>query len=164
MKTIIPGCLVAAMFLTMFSLSFVVCCGGAETSYIELEGNMAAKGIEKDDKTDINANLLKADENLSLPDEYPQDVIPLLDDAKLVKVNHSEGSRWVTIIFTTGKSFDSAVAFYKSVLKDGRTNIETEKDNSYMLVGSKADCNFTITIGSYEQNDVSIMIDVSSSS
>jgi len=113
---------------------------------------------ELDDEPGIRFNLGETGRNLSLPDNYPKEVLPLPEDANVVNVNADD--RAIGVIFETGKSFEEAVEYCKDLMKDGSIIVEEKKEDSYLLIGTKD--NYDITISVSKHFSVSILFGISS--
>jgi hypothetical protein len=100
---------------------------------------------------------------LSLPDGYPKDVIPLLDDANIVNVNDARdtASKAIGIGYTTKKGLEDAVEFYEDVMKDGTIDMKNKADDNFIILGSKGDYVVTIS-GALTNGTVTIFLDVAS--
>lgn len=119
------------------------------------------KEIEEKSDTEINVSMGQAGNNMSLPDGYPKDVIPLLEDANIVNVNDARDtiSKAIGIGYMTSKSLEEAVEFYQDVMKDGKIDMENKTDDSFVILGSKGD--YVVTIGgSLTNGTVTIILDV----
>ena len=108
----------------------------------------------------INYGTAKPGQNLSLPDEFPVDVLPLLDDARINFVNTNDANQAIGITFLTDKSFDEAVEFYQKVMQDGKVTMESKQDNSYILIGSKGSYAVSISITYQTGEKVFVLLDV----
>lgn len=117
--------------------------------------------IEEKSDTEINVSMGQMGSNLSLPDGYPKDVIPLLDDANIVNVNDARDtiSKAIGIGYTTKKSFEDAIEFYGDVMKDGSINMKNIADDNFIILGSKGDYVVTIS-GALTNGTVTILLDV----
>lgn len=115
---------------------------------------------EETDGPSVSVSLGETGENLSLPNRYPKDVIPLLDDANIINVNDNDDAKALGIIFKTDKSFEEAIEFYNETMKEGTITVQTEKDDSYFIMGAKGDLGVIITISKYEGDKISILINI----
>ena len=70
--------------------------------------------------------------NSRLPAEFPADILPLLDDARIYHVNTNDANKAIGIVFLSEKSFAEAVAFYKEVMQNGKVNMENEDNGIYI--------------------------------
>lgn len=119
------------------------------------------KEAEEKSGTETNVSMGQVGNNLSLPDGYPKDIIPLLDDANIVNVNDARDtiSKAIGIGYMTNKSFEDAIVFYQEVMKDGTIDMENKTDDSFVILGSKGD--YVVTIGgSLTNGTVTIILDV----
>ncbi len=134
---------------------------GANSSDSSAEPPSEVKEIEEKSDTEINVSMGQAGNNMSLPNGYPEDVIPLLEDANIVNVNDARDtiSKAIGIGYMTSKSLEEAVEFYQDVMKDGTINMENKTDDSFVIMGSKGD--YAVTIGgSLTNGTVTIILDV----
>lgn len=111
---------------------------------------------------DINVSLGETGENMSLPESFPDEVLPLPDDANIINVNDNKDTKAISITFKTGKNFEEAIAFYQDIMKNGTIHMEDKKDESYLLMGSKDKYNIVITVSKYNGENISVLLNVSS--
>jgi len=116
---------------------------------------------EEDDGAKVSVSVGDTGKNMKLPDNFPKDVVPLLDDADIVNINNSGGGTAIGIIFKTNKSYNEAVAFYQDVMKSGTVTVENKTEDAYLLIGNKDKYGITITINKYSEKDISVLINVS---
>jgi hypothetical protein len=109
---------------------------------------------------EINVSMGEMGENMSLPESFPKDVLPLPEDANIVNVNDNADTKSVSIIFKTGKNFDEALAYCQDIMKDGTITVEDKKDDSYILMGSKDKYSIMITVSKYNGENISILFNV----
>lgn len=109
---------------------------------------------------EVNVSLGKTGTSMSLPDSFPEDVFPLLDDANIVNVNENKDNKAIGIIFETDKSYEDTVDFYKEVVEEAKKDFEDENDTGYAAWGSKGDYSFTISINKPTHSKVGVLIDV----
>lgn len=115
----------------------------------------------KNSGSDIKVNMGTSGTNMSLPDGFPKDVVPLLDDANVINVIDNKESKTMGITYTTDKSFEDAAAFYQNVIKDAEDRSETKSDNGYMIYGKKNNIDITAVISKYEGDKISVFLNVS---
>lgn len=89
-------------------------------------------------KSEVNV----ADENggnVSLPDGYPKDLVPIIGGAKIILANKNQQngtiSYWVTL--STTKSAADTYKYYKDELKDLQEPNDMQMNNIYSLGGVK---------------------------
>lgn len=149
--------------LVIFMMSIVVtgCGGGGD----KVGGNNSSTGgtIKLDDGKEINYGTAKQGKSLELPADYPVDVLPLLDDAVISFVNTNDSTKGIGVYYETGKSFDEAVAFYEEVMTNADTNMQTNSEGMYMLIGSKDSRSITITISQQPDANVGVLLDTTPS-
>lgn len=132
-----------------------------KSSDSSVETPTEAKEVEEKSGTEINVSMGQADNNMSLPDGYPKDVIPLLEDANIVNVNDARDtiSKAIGIGYMTNKSLEDTITFYQEVMKDGTIDMENKTDDTFIIMGRKGD--YVVTISGAITNDtVAIMLDV----
>lgn len=130
---ILIPCLIVALILGS-------CGGGKKESAIEdFNEELKKSGKEIEEKiskeigssADINLDISQFGQigtNLTLPDSFPEHVLPLVDDANIINVNENKENFIVSIIYTTTKRYDEVGKFYEEVFKD------VENLNQYQLV------------------------------
>lgn len=171
-KILIP---IAAILLVIIVLSG---CGGKETlekdnnNYLNQDSNININGEDSDDEDKgvsienleeksgmgVNVNLGKSGNNMSLPEEFPKDALPLTDDANIINVNDTATN--IGIIYETNKSYSDAVDFYKEAIEEADVEFEGEGEDSYVAWGSIDDYSFSISISSQSATKTIIMLDV----
>ncbi len=136
-----------------------------QTKTAKVDGDKSAQDVIDEVKQNsgmgINVSLGETGENLSLPESFPNDVFPLLDDASIVNVNDNKEAKAIGIVFETDKSYEEAVAFYQDIMKSGTITVEDKKDDTYILMGTKDKYGIMITISKYNGDDISVLINVS---
>jgi preprotein translocase subunit SecD len=145
--------------------SFLVGCGNKDDSKNEdVSSNSvqsSSNDAEKNSGGDIKVNMGNSGVNLSLPDGFPKDVVPLLGDANVINVIDNKESKAMGITYTTDKSFEDAVAFYQEVIKDGVERSESASENGYLMFANKAGIDISAVISKYEGEKVSVFLNVS---
>jgi preprotein translocase subunit SecD len=145
--------------------SFLVGCGNKDDSKNEdVSSNSvqsSSNDAEKNSGGDIKVNMGNSGVNLSLPDGFPKDVVPLLGDANVINVIDNKESKAIGITYTTDKSFEDAVAFYQEVIKDGVERSESASENGYLMFANKAGIDISAVISKYEGEKVSVFLNVS---
>jgi predicted small secreted protein len=156
-------------FVLLISLALTGCGGGGKDLSSSKEpassGDSApvsdpiAQGtIELEGGGEINFGTGEIGENMELPAEFPADILPLLDDARIYHVNTNDANKAIGIVFLSEKSFAEAVAFYKEVMKNGEVNMENEDNGVYIAAGSKGDYAVSISITTSD-NKTNILLD-----
>jgi predicted enzyme related to lactoylglutathione lyase len=145
--------------------SILVGCGNKEGSKNEDASSNSVQSssndAEKNSGGDIKVNMGNSGVNLSLPDGFPKDVVPLLGDANVINVIDNKESKAMGITYTTDKSFEDAVAFYQEVIKDGVERSESASENGYLMFANKAGIDISAVISKYEGEKVSVFLNVS---
>lgn len=81
---------------------------------------------------------------LTIPETFPIDLIPIYPDSHLysvVEVNQS-----FTIMFYTKDEVGLVADFYKNVFKDATNKMETNQNDSYTIYGELAGYTFTFDV------------------
>lgn len=145
----------------ILTISFALTgCGGKESTKIDdnspVTGPVTEGTIELEDGKEINFGTGKSGESMDLPEDFPVDILPLLDDAKINFVNVNDSNKGIGVTFLTDTSFDEVVIFYKEVMKDGKINMETEEENLYMVAGTKG--SYSVIISATYQPGVGLAV------
>lgn len=141
-------------------------CGGGSKDTTKIGGNSPITSpvtegkIELEGGGEINFGTGKGGENMELPADFPVDVVPLLEDAKINFVNTNDANNAIGITFLTDKHFDEAVSFYQEVMAAGEINMENKGDSSYLVMGAKGDYVVTISITKTPDNKSNVLLDV----
>lgn len=159
---ILASCLVVVLILGG-------CGGGAKESEIK-DVNKDLKEIEKEveekiaeetgSSVDIDLDIGQIGTNLTLPDSFPEHVVPLMDDANIINVNDNKEDSAVGIIYTTAKKYDELGKFYQEVFKDVEDLNQTQLDNGIIMSGNKDGYRIAITAVAVDDKSSSVMIDV----
>lgn len=155
MKRIVP----ILLMVLLTSTALIGCGGDKGKENIAVNGPATGGTIDLGDGQVIDFGTAKQGESLTLPEKFPVDVLPLLDDAEINFVNVNESNQGIGITFLTDKSFDEAVVFYKEVMEDGKIDMQTSEDNVYMMMGSKASYSIVISITYQPGQKVAILLD-----
>ncbi len=150
---------IALLIMVLMMSVVAIGCGGSNDKGNIGKVTPTGGTIELGDSK-INYGTAKPGQNLSLPDEFPADVLPLMDDACINFINTNDSNQAIGITFSTDKSFDEAVAFYQEVMQDGRISMESKHDNGYVLVGGKGSYAVSISITSQPGEKVFVLLDV----
>lgn len=151
------------VFLMMTSI-FVGCGNKDKSKNEEASSNSvqsSSNDAEKNSGGDIKVNMGNSGVNLSLPDGFPKEVVPLLGDANVINVIDNKESKAMGITYTTEKSFEDVVAFYQEVIKDGVERSESASENGYLMFAKKAGIDISVVVSKYEGEKVSVFLNVS---
>lgn len=162
---ILIPCLIVALILGS-------CGGGKKESAIEdFNEELKKSGKEIEGKiskeigssADINLDISQFGQigtNLTLPDSFPEHVLPLVDDANIINVNENKENFIVSIIYTTTKRYDEVGKFYEEVFKDVENLNQYQLDNGISMNGTKDDYRINITAVAVDDKTSSVMLDV----
>ncbi len=116
---------------------------------------------EKENKVEVKTNdgnssetsISKDGESVALPEGYPQDLVPIMDGAKITAANRNEDadkklSFWIT--YTVEKEPKEVNGFYQDALKDLTEMQKMEINGVYTNGGNKGDNSVGITINADE--------------
>lgn len=157
------------LILTLILMFFLTGCG-SKSENVEKD-NAISKSLEdtvqsvnnevsQASGSDINVSMGQFGNNLSLPDSFPKDIVPLLDDANIINVNENRDSKAIGITYTTEKSLKDATDFYLEAMEN-TNDLEVTIDQGYSIISGEMESYFiTIIVGTYEGDNVSIMLDV----
>lgn len=92
---------VLIVIVLMMSAVVSGCGGGKDNENTDpvTGGNIDLGGGNK-----VNYGTAKPGKNLSLPDEFPADILPLMDDARIDLINTNDANKAIGITFQTDKS------------------------------------------------------------
>lgn len=142
------------------------CGGGSKQSNMDAANKELEKAedeinkIAEESGSNVTVNLGQMGSNLKLPDNFPRDVVPLLDDANISNVIDNKDNNAIGIIYTTAKKYDEVGSFYQEVLKDADNFNNTQLDSGSMMGGTKDGYRISITAVAMEGKGSSVMIDV----
>lgn len=100
-----------------------------------------------------------SEKGLSLPEDFPKDIVPILDDAKIQIANKNEDenkkvSWWVT--YYTAKKSAEAYKFYEDSLKDLQESNKTQMNGVYSIGGVKGENRIDIVVGAESSENKSL--------
>ncbi len=143
------------IFLVLvMALTLIAGCGSEKTvstkdgSVTFDEGKNTATFEGKDgSKSEINV----ADENgkgVSLPDGYPEDLVPIVDGSKiqLANKNEQDGKTTYLISLSSTKSAKDVYKFYQDVLKDAEDYSSSQMNDVFSVTGVKDNQQITFMI------------------
>ncbi len=152
---------IIALFIIVLMMSVAIGgCGGGKDNDI---GPATGGSIDLGDGKKINYGTAQPGKNLSLPDEFPVDILPLMDDARIDFINTNDANQAIGITYQTDKSFDEVIAFYQEVMQDGKVSMQSSQDDSYIIIGSKGSYAVTISITNQNGKQVFVLLDVTPS-
>lgn len=128
-----------------------------EVAKVEEEVNK----IAEEAGADVKVNLGQMGTNLKLPETFPKDVVPVLDDANIVNVIDNKDNNSMGIIFSTNKKYEEVASFYQAVLNGAEDFNQYQQDTTTILSGKKEGYRVTITAAKDpNNNNTSVMLDV----
>lgn len=132
------------------------------SSSVAAQSSIDKSGAEEDKASDTSpkATLGKMGNNLKLPDKFPKDIIPPLDDANIVDIIDNKDAKALSITFTTGKKLQEVYDFYNNIMKGFTGYRENKMNNGYILDGDKNKYHVSATIVTFNGDNVSIMINI----
>jgi hypothetical protein len=137
----------------------VVGCGGNNSAGTE-PGQATGGSVELGDGKKINYGTAEQGKSLDLPENYPIDVLPLIDDSVISFVNTNDSTQGIGILLLTDRSFEDAIAFYQGVMEQGKITMETQQDDMYLIIGNKDSYSITISITHPEGEKVNVLLDI----
>lgn len=157
---------ITVFLVLVMALMLLAGCGSEKT--IKTDEGKVSIGEDKltfegkdGSKTEMNVADGKG-EKVALPDGYPKDLLPIVDDSKIIMANKNEadGKATYLISFTCSKKAKDVNEYYKGVLKD-TTDLNTSQINEvYTLTGYKGDQQLTVWI-TQEEKDTSVNLGIS---
>lgn len=137
----------------------IVGCGGNNGAGTE-PGQATGGSVELGDGKEINYGTAEQGKSLDLPENYPIDVLPLIDDSVISFVNTNDSTQGIGILLVTDRSFEDAIAFYQGVMEQGKITMETQQDDMYLIIGNKDSYSITISITHPEGEKVNVLLDI----
>lgn len=135
-------------------------CAGNDEKADAIDGNASVNDTAGQEKTESGNNgRTDTDKSqggikIEIPDGFPGDIIPLLDDAQIDNIITNDTNKAINVNYNTGKSSEEAVTFYKNVMKDGKDKQELDMGDSYIIIGIKETYVVTITIMESQSNTI----------
>lgn len=141
------------MVLLIISIA-ITGCGGNDKNTVKTDGSTATKDTAMQEKESLE----NGKTGMDLPEDFPKDIIPVLDDARIDHIIRNDVNKAININYNTDKSKEEAIEFYKEVMKDGKSTQEMDSDDSYIIFGIKGNYTVSITILA-PQGDTIVNID-----
>jgi len=119
------------------------------------------EGMTVDDE-DGNSVFETSGDGVDLPDGFPEDLIPIIGENKIIATSKQEldagNEYWATVI--TKKELKDVVGFYKNVLKEAEDSSAMESSDISILAGTKegVQISVTITTGGEDEYKTSVNI------
>lgn len=149
------------LFVVILLMSVVIVgCGSNNNAGTGPAGPATGGSIDLGDGKEINYGTAKQGKSLDLPENYPVDVLPLIDDSVINFVNTNDSTQGIGILLLTDKSFDEAAAFYQEVMADGKISMQTSQENMCIIVGGKDSYSISISITHQPGEKVNVLLDV----
>lgn len=140
-------------------------CGGEKT-YKTDEGTVKVDGNKVEVTTrDGVKSKLTVDEGggVSLPEGYPENVVPIMGGGKVIMANKNEDDQkktsfWITV--RSEKDPQEIFKFYQEAVKDDTETQKTQMNNDYFVSGVKGEREFTISVTSDGKNQKQSVIQI----
>ncbi|MEN8905648.1 MAG: hypothetical protein ABF289_06770 [Clostridiales bacterium] len=115
----------------------------SEDGETEIEVDEEELNIKSKDG-DIN---LSGGEKAELPENYPEDIVPIFDGAKIVTSMNSNNDEGISYMITLGSntSYEDIHKFYKEKMEKNNNYLNMEIEGGYVISGEKD--NYTYSIG-----------------
>lgn len=154
----------AILVVLVMAFSLMAGCGSGKTvttddgkvSYQEGKATFEGK-----DGSKTEVNVAEEGQEVALPDGYPKDLLPIVDNAKIVMANKNEADGKVNymISYTCSKSAKDVWEFYKDALKDATDLSTSQVNNVYTAGGTKGEQQLTVWI-SQEDKETSVNLGI----
>lgn len=153
---------VAIFLVLVMALTLVAGCGSEKTVSTK-DGSVtydAGKGTATfEGKDGSKSQVDVADENgkgVALPDGYPEDLVPIVDDSKiqLANKNDEKGKTTYLISLSSSKSGKDVYNFYKDVLKDAQDLSSSEMSGIFAVSGVKNNQEISVMITPDEKETI----------
>ncbi len=142
-----------------FIFSFTACGKKEKNTHQRGAGKVDGKSADYTDKTTkadpaLKLNMGDVSNNLPLPDNYPKEILPLAEDAKIINVMQHTENNGLGVIYISDDDLDSLLELNKSSLSDAKDLKILETDAGYLLMTSLEGVHYTIMIGEglFDQN------------
>ena len=136
-------------------------CGGSDTKTINTDKGSVSVN-EKENKVEVktddgNKSQISVGQNgegVELPSDYPKDLVPIVDGAKINMANRNENAGKITywVAYFTDKTPKEVNSFYQDALKALTEPQKAEMNGSYNISGTK-DGKIIGVIITTEEND-----------
>lgn len=117
---------------------------------------LSKDGVEVKSRDGNSQISIGGDEGVSLPEGYPKDTVPIIDNSKIVAASKNEDqSKKVTysVMLLTEKSLSDVMAFYKEAMKDAKNLNQNSMGEAASFGGEKDEYSFWIILGTDSSGD-----------
>lgn len=122
-----------------------------------IESALNAEGNTQPEQPDKKQPIVKQGSNLELPSGFPNDIIPIIENANIT--NTYEDGESFSVNYQTGKAFNEVVKIYKSLMEGSKLIMEdSQGDNYYTVNGTKDEINIFITVMKFTPDITTVSI------
>ncbi|MCH4889139.1 hypothetical protein EZV73_16205 [Acidaminobacter sp. JC074] len=137
-------------------LLVLVACGkeaALETQEKVIESQEGIENVEVDkDQTEITTTdgtkvtvSNDMEESIAIPEAYPEDVLPVFDDAHIVAASENDDGSFM-IMAATNEAFDEIVSYYEEILDGSEVTMQQTSADTYLNMGNLKEHGYTVTI------------------
>jgi len=111
---------------------------------------------------DGSAVLEASEDGVDLPDGFPQDLVPIIDDSIILMAigGNDEGGEEYSITALTNTEVKDVVDFYKDIMSDAEDSTTVAAGDMNIFAGLKNGIHVTITISPTDEDEYKAMISI----
>lgn len=146
--------------ILVLGIALIAGCGG-DTKTINTDKGSVSVNEDKNQvevKTNDGSAQLNVSNNgdsVALPDDYPKDIVPIMDGARITVANRFEDTTKKAsfqVVFATDKEPREAKNFYDDALKDLTESNKMDLNGTYSIGGQKSGQNIGVIIATNESD------------
>lgn len=89
------------------------------------------------------------DDKLTLPDSYPNEILPLAADAEIIDIRENPGNRGLEVDYVSGNNIDTLCDYYEGALKDANDLDTSKVENGYRISANMDGVYYTIMLSEW---------------
>ncbi len=159
MKKLLVILFVAIMMVSITACGPTIKIGDSEVSLkdgeVEIkteEGTASVKEGELSFEDKDGNEVFEANEKgVGLPDGYPENMVPIIDDSMIIMASNQDQEYWLTAI--TKKDLKDTAEFYKDVMSDAEDLSTVTAEGMNMITGYKDNFYITISLTPSDENE-----------
>ncbi len=130
---------------------------------IQVEGSDGSKAVISNENSqyvmESSQGEVKFGENLDLPKDYPKDLVPLFKEDSILSYTTTETGE-LAIIYRSKESVEDCFNFYKDLVKDAESKMESQDENGAMIIAAINNRDFTLIISTDSDNEKKAIVSI----
>lgn len=149
---------VILIVVLILGIALIAGCGGDKTINTD-KGSVSVNEeknkveVKNDDGSSAQLNVSNNGDSVALPDDYPKDIVPIMDGARITAANRFEDATkkaGFQVVFFSDKDPKEVKNFYDDTLKDLTDSNKMDLNGTYSIGGKKSGHNIGVVITTEE--------------